>query len=209
GGLVGKPLASTRLGSMAMGMRGPSAGTRIVSGALGGGGIGGGDAALRGEDPIVGGRLGAAGRGIGPILGGAARGVTNFIADNLPKTGPLKGVHPIAVNKLTSALEGETPASIQASRDRMGPAGFVADLNPALTDMAGGLSDIPGPNKALVREGYRLRHAQQGDRVNQALDNAMGSRVDIDQDRKSTRLNSSHVKISYAAFCVNKNRRDE
>src|SRR5690606_40223952 len=26
------------------------------------------------------------------------------------------------------------------------------------------------------------------------------------QDRKSTRLNSSHVKISYAVFCLNKNR---
>src|SRR5690606_41622833 len=26
--------------------------------------------------------------------------------------------------------------------------------------------------------------------------------VDADQDRKSTRLNSSHVKISYAVFCL-------
>src|SRR5436309_8870121 len=28
--------------------------------------------------------------------------------------------------------------------------------------------------------------------------------VVIDQDRKSTRLNSSHVKISYAVFCLKK-----
>src|SRR5690606_41241482 len=28
-------------------------------------------------------------------------------------------------------------------------------------------------------------------------------------DRKSTRLNSSHVKISYAVFCLKKKRRDE
>src|SRR5690606_15324573 len=27
---------------------------------------------------------------------------------------------------------------------------------------------------------------------------------DLDQDRKSTRLNSSHVKISYAVFCLKK-----
>src|SRR3712207_8829822 len=27
-----------------------------------------------------------------------------------------------------------------------------------------------------------------------------------DQDRKSTRLNSSHANISYAAFCLNKNK---
>src|SRR5690606_41696063 len=29
-------------------------------------------------------------------------------------------------------------------------------------------------------------------------------RVVVSQDRKSTRLNSSHVKISYAVFCVKK-----
>src|SRR5690606_4031943 len=29
-------------------------------------------------------------------------------------------------------------------------------------------------------------------------------RLPIDQDRKSTRLNSSHVKISYAVFCLKK-----
>src|SRR5690606_41694523 len=29
-----------------------------------------------------------------------------------------------------------------------------------------------------------------------------------DQDRKSTRLNSSHVKISYAVFCLKKKRKD-
>src|SRR5207302_87425 len=29
----------------------------------------------------------------------------------------------------------------------------------------------------------------------------------VDQDRKSTRLNSSHVKISYAVFCLKKKRK--
>src|SRR5207302_5380014 len=30
----------------------------------------------------------------------------------------------------------------------------------------------------------------------------------VDKDRKSTRLNSSHVKISYAVFCLKKKTRD-
>src|SRR5690606_39585616 len=30
--------------------------------------------------------------------------------------------------------------------------------------------------------------------------------VDVERDRKSTRLNSSHVKISYAVFCLKKKR---
>src|SRR5690606_39784726 len=46
--------------------------------------------------------------------------------------------------------------------------------------------------------------------VKEALDRQFGGENDIDglmwmiKDRKSTRLNSSHVKISYAVFCLKK-----
>src|SRR5699024_12835617 len=33
---------------------------------------------------------------------------------------------------------------------------------------------------------------------------AVGTRFDVSRDRKSTRLNSSHVSISYAVFCLKK-----
>src|SRR5699024_3959687 len=36
---------------------------------------------------------------------------------------------------------------------------------------------------------------------------AQNRQEDRDKDRKSTRLNSSHVSISYAVFCLKKNRR--
>src|SRR2546427_7524671 len=36
---------------------------------------------------------------------------------------------------------------------------------------------------------------------------AFGVGVDIDQDRKSTRLNSSHSQISYAVFCLKKKKK--
>src|SRR5439155_20862367 len=35
----------------------------------------------------------------------------------------------------------------------------------------------------------------------------LAKKVTVDKDRKSTRLNSSHVAISYAVFCVKKKRR--
>src|SRR2546426_6528327 len=35
-----------------------------------------------------------------------------------------------------------------------------------------------------------------------------GSRVGTDRDRKSTRLNSSHLVISYAVFCLKKKKKD-
>src|SRR5690606_40809567 len=37
---------------------------------------------------------------------------------------------------------------------------------------------------------------------------ALVDRVLVLQDRKSTRLNSSHVKISYAVFCLKKKKKD-
>src|SRR2546430_7743945 len=33
-------------------------------------------------------------------------------------------------------------------------------------------------------------------------------RIELDQDRKSTRLNSSHSQISYAVFCLKKKKKD-
>src|SRR5690606_40977647 len=46
----------------------------------------------------------------------------------------------------------------------------------------------------------------------EGLRNHLGAPVELLTDRKSTRLNSSHVKISYAVFCLkkkNKTRRGE
>src|SRR5690625_6563201 len=52
--------------------------------------------------------------------------------------------------------------------------------------------------------------AVEGDHVVTVLGRPLGQglgglgAVEIDQDRKSTRLNSSHVAISYAVFCLKK-----
>src|SRR5690606_40900621 len=44
---------------------------------------------------------------------------------------------------------------------------------------------------------YGLQH-------NHALGGGLHASFDVRRDRKSTRLNSSHVKISYAVFCLKK-----
>src|SRR5690606_39779961 len=38
---------------------------------------------------------------------------------------------------------------------------------------------------------------------------AMSDRIAVMKDRKSTRLNSSHVKISYAVFCLKKKKKNK
>src|SRR5690606_40848449 len=78
------------------------------------------------------------------------------------------------------------------------------------------LDDLTG-----VNDGHAITHAS--DHVHAVCDQHNGqpeAAIDIDQqsqnglrgfgveDRKSTRLNSSHVKISYAVFCLKKKKTD-
>src|SRR3712207_7154177 len=57
--------------------------------------------------------------------------------------------------------------------------------------------------RAEVRPGVRaVAHVGVGRRAER--DGRGGSLVDAEQDRKSTRLNSSHANISYAVFCLKK-----
>src|SRR5690606_40525017 len=64
------------------------------------------------------------------------------------------------------------------------------------------------PANADIRATYIELLCVQGalEKADQQLD--MMVRQHPDLDRKSTRLNSSHVKISYAVFCLKKKNRD-
>lgn len=180
------PLAATRLGSMALGGRGPSVAWRGLGGAAGGASVNALDAALRGEDPVSAAEVGGAGGLAGPLLGEGARGATRFASDQFwPRPGPLKGMSPMAISKLTGAVEGETPASIAAARNRAGPSGMLADLNTATTDIAGGLADIPGQHKGEVREAYRQRDLGAKKRISDALDTYITPKTNV-EDFKDT-----------------------
>src|SRR5690606_39514629 len=90
--------------------------------------------------------------------------------------------------------------------DDLGTAAAPADHGCAASEAEGSVS--PGALRALARRAPDgpprplrkgvdcLRH--RGRRL------ARHHRVHCEEDRKSTRLNSSHVKISYAVFCLKK-----
>lgn len=184
GGALGYgPMSALKLGKlpvggMMLGTEGPTLGSRLWTGVPGNAAISATDAALRGEDPAAGGIIGAAGGFAGPMVGEAARGATNLVSNYLwPRQG-LEGFSTGAVNKLTGALSGETPASIASGINRMGPHGFLGDVNKGFTDIAGGLADIPGENKTVVREAYRQRDAAARDRITAAVDKAAGPPTD-------------------------------
>src|SRR5690349_21924287 len=60
----------------------------------------------------------------------------------------------------------------------------------------------PHLNVVLVREGFAAEAGEQDNEENK--EEAAGSHT---KDRKSTRLNSSHVEISYAVFCLKKKKK--
>jgi hypothetical protein len=173
------PLAMTGPGAVAMGLRGPSLAWRALGGGLGQGAIGGTDAALRGDNPLVGAGVGAAGGVAGPLAGEAAGAVGRVAANYaFPPKGPLAAVNPINTNRLINALSGETDQSLAAASDRVGPHGFVGDLNQGLTDLTGATAVTPGTGKSVVRSAYQGRADAQGTRIEDALTKALGPKLD-------------------------------
>src|SRR5256885_16374198 len=65
-------------------------------------------------------------------------------------------------------------------------------------------SEVPG----LVRQDCDCA-SRSGERMDTMLERELVERVaDARRDRKSTRLNSSHLVISYAVFCLKNNKKD-
>src|SRR5690606_32939352 len=74
------------------------------------------------------------------------------------------------------------------------------NLHPApFDDEARVVAFLFGQDAYPSGEGEGVGEVAKSERAHQFPD-----AVFLDQDRKSTRLNSSHVKISYAVFCMNK-----
>src|SRR3712207_7820139 len=76
-----------------------------------------------------------------------------------------------------------------------GPSGAAGDLVE--------LAHLQQPGAGAVVLGQRAED-DRADRHVDADAEGVGAADDLEQDRKSTRLNSSHANISYAVFCLKK-----
>src|SRR5690606_41854763 len=99
---------------------------------------------------------------------------------------PLRATAPTAL--YTLSLHDALP--ILALADRLGVAGEFAQRS----------AEPPGQCRADQQTQADQAGAEPGQAGLRALDIGL-------QDRKSTRLNSSHVKISYAVFCLKKKKK--
>jgi len=197
-GMLLGPVAQTPIGARMLGMTGNALGSRVYQGAAGAGAIEATNQLLKGNNPTNQGFFGPVplamvGGAAAPMLGEAVSSGGNSLMNMLPrKTGPLAGVNSVGRNMLTNAVDGETPASVAEAQQRFGPSGMLADVNQGTTDLAGGLADVPGAHKQVVREAYRERAGDQKGRILQSLDQNTVPQVDIaklgrliDQDQKT------------------------
>src|SRR5690242_20881790 len=74
------------------------------------------------------------------------------------------------------------------------------------SDLAGG-DDVPGAPRQPGAVEVALEELVQPEDVRQRLLEV--DALHVEQDRKSTRLNSSHMSISYAVFCLKKKKKNK
>src|SRR5690606_40724741 len=119
-------------------------------------------------------------------LGGLAEVVQQLDAAALD--GLAEGEHGVEVHGLAAAVGGIPLAAVDHLAE-------VDDVLQAVDEPGGGREAVaPGASRLLVVALDGLGEVQVGDEAD----------VGLVEDRKSTRLNSSHVKISYAVFCLKK-----
>src|SRR5690606_41791299 len=95
---------------------------------------------------------------------------------------------------LTLSLHDALPISIDAVA-----VPNAVDAIKAVTKTRLKLADLPAPPAQMNPVAVVLMYRMIG-LSNKDIAIAIG--ISVKQDRKSTRLNSSHVKISYAVFCL-------
>src|SRR2546426_5145801 len=112
--------------------------------------------------------------------------------------------------------EEETPDGLvlePPSLPEVGDGLRVKAAAPQHPDAVVRLASGAGEEPRSLRGGYGAARLQQLDALSDVLEHVddpqeSGDRHDLRPDRKSTRLNSSHLVISYAVFCLKKKKKN-
>lgn len=93
------------------------------------------------------------------------------------------GTEAAGAGKVLSALErdGVAPADLQARLSAIGPDAMIADIGPNMTQQAATIAASPGTGQQTIRAAIDARNAGASTRVGDAVDYAMGGRVNVGQ----------------------------
>jgi hypothetical protein len=127
--------------------------------------------------------IGAATFGATPLVGKAAGALVSKLMDTAAKTsGPLAGEDARALDWAISSLKRDnllTDDQIQRQFEELGPHAFLAEYGPNLKGAAAAINAMPGEGKAVVGEGFGQRAAGARGRIEDAVTEALGPRVNI------------------------------
>lgn len=163
-GLVGQTALRTAPGLAGILGRAAAAGAE-------GAAIGGTDAWTRGQSPLTGLAFGAAGGVGGEALGQGAQAIRNVFrpADEKAASWVMRQVLHDA-----PTADGATQRLAQ-----LGPDAIVADLGPSVRGQLDQTAIRPGPARKMAMDALRTRQDAAGDRIAQALTDAMGPRTNV------------------------------
>ncbi|OUJ13813.1 hypothetical protein [Acetobacter okinawensis] len=174
------PLASIAIPSrLAQASGALAAGGRIGLTGLEGAVLGGTDAYARGDNVTQGAGMGAVGGAGGQALGEAISGgaaLTRAL---------MRGADGRATDRAASIVrqlgqsDALSPALADAELARLGPAATLADLGPNMQQAARAVASAPGSAQKQLVEALMNRQAQAGQRIEGAMDAAMGPRRNI------------------------------
>ena len=141
--------------------------------------IGGGDAGMRSGGDIdamkSGAETGAAFGGAAPFAGKLAGAGINALSNFAVRTTPAAR----AVGNMLSTA-GLTPQDAQASLNRLGGAGTLADVDPAMTTAARGLSARGGETTSLLKGAMQDRAGGADDRASRLMIQQLGPAPDVE-----------------------------
>lgn len=151
--------------------------TNMLMGGVSSAAIGGTDSAIRsGGDleatkngAITSGLLGVAGPAIGKGLGYVGNKLLNAASGTTPAARNVANV--LADIKMT-------PQDAKAALAKMGPDATLADLDPALTQEAGGLAALGGAPSSVLKNAMATRSAGADDRIAKIVDDTLGPKPD-------------------------------
>jgi hypothetical protein len=182
GEIGGSLVPASRVAKFATGAA--SLGGAIVRSAIAGAGLGGIEGFGRGEDGPAN-RLESGGEGaiVGTVAGAAAPVAGEAIGRGVNALINRAGASGAGAGNVIKALErdGMSPSDVPAALRQAGPDAMIADLGPNLTQQAATIAATPGPGQQTIRSALNARNAGASDRVNSAVDAAMGGRVNIGQ----------------------------
>lgn len=171
-------------GTMKLIGSGKTLGGAMIRGAGAGGLLGAVEGFGGGEDNLGNRAMGAVeGAPVGAAIGAAAPVVGHAIGKGINALVNRAGPEGAGAGKVLSALERDAvaPADLRSRLNAMGPDAMIADLGPNLTQQAATIAASPGKGQQTVRAAIDARNAGASDRVGDAVDHAMGGRVNVGQ----------------------------